>query len=180
MVARVDRSLFHSQVWMRLHCHSFLCVVSHDIFEDFCLWKYLPILVVANEPQTRGLVVKVVGYAQIVGARFLNSILRLVHHYVFVRSKNIHASRGSRIVDIIYIHCFLLLFLLLVFINVDRLINIYDFSFSLRCASFNRVISLHPSIFDVTLLRFLLLQLLDPLEAGHFLGYLEGIGLVRF
>ena len=69
---------------MRFHGDGFLCIVSHDIFEDFLLTQDIPVLCVAEEPEPRGLVVEVVSDRQVVGPHLMHRFFVLIYYDVFV------------------------------------------------------------------------------------------------
>lgn len=66
--------------------HGLLSIIRHDIFEHLCLRKEVAIVVVSEEPEPRGLMVKVVVYTEVVFATllytlaFLSFFLQFLNH----------------------------------------------------------------------------------------------------
>lgn len=130
VVTWMDARLLHIDVWMLFHGHCLLGVVGCDVLKYFCLAEGVAVFVVACEPQTGGLSVEIVCYAQV----------------VFPNLEDQSASLGLH--DVILAH-FLLLLLLLgehvsVVIIIVYVVQVDDTSrASLRCLIIIIIYNLH-------------------------------------
>ena len=121
MIAVMDARLFHAQVRMRLHRDSLLRIIWHHILINIVFREQLAVHRVTQKPQPGGLVVEVVGYAQVVGPVSMNRVFRLVHYHVFIRCKHI-VCLLKLFGDIINVNCFLIFRLIILqVINVDEI-----------------------------------------------------------
>ena len=170
MIARMNAGFLLSWVRMSLNSHCFLCVISHDIFKYLCFRENLSILWVTNKPKSRSFVIEVISDAQIVCPCLLNSVFLLVHDYVLSRAEDIVVVFSFLVLNVIYVHNFLVVLLLLLIIDINNLPDIINIHSLLLNSSKRGVISLHPSVFYLSFLGFLGLESLDSLGTWYSLG----------
>lgn len=158
--------------WMRVrfNCHCFLCVISHDIFEYLWLWENLSIFGVTNKPKSGSFVIEVISDAQIVCPCLLNSVFLLVHDYVLPWAEDIVVVFGFLVLNVIYVHNFLVVLLLLLIIDINNLPDIINIHSLLLRSVRSGVIGLNPPVFNFSLLGFLSLEGLDSLGTWYSLS----------
>ena len=135
---------------MVLNCHSFICVVSHHILEDLFFLEHLTVLSVPSQPQTRGLVIEIVGYTEVIRTHFMNCAVWFVYRHELPCCKYIHFI--FVVIYIVYIYCLLVLPCVQI-INILHVIDIHGI-----CFNFNTgigVICCDPSIFYILLFGLL-------------------------
>ncbi len=171
VIAWMDACFF--LCWMRVgfNCHSFLCVISHNILKNLWFWQHLSILRVTNKPKSRSLVIEVICDTQVVCPCFVNCVFLLVHNNIFAGTKHIDIFFPLLILNIIDVHNFLVILLLFI-INVNDLSNVIDVHSGLLSSGLlrSRIVGLNPAIFNFTLLCLLSLQGLDSFGAWNSLG----------
>ena len=166
VVTGVNARLFLSTMRVGLNSHSFVCVVSHDIFENFLFIKDLTTFWITYQPKSRGLIIEIVGNTEIVGTCFCHGVFLFVHDDVFAGGKYIIFS--FLLIDIVNIHDFVLLLLLFTVINVNYFSYIIDIHCLRLCSTSSGlcgIVRLDPSILNFSLLCLLPLELLDSLGA---------------
>jgi hypothetical protein len=122
VVAGVYAGHLDSSMGVWLHSHSFISIVSHDVFEGLLLIEHLPLFIVALQPQSGRLVVEVVSNAQVVCPIPGYTVFRLLHDNVLAGSEDIASCSLVLILYFVYVHGFL--FLLLVINHVVDVIDI--------------------------------------------------------
>jgi hypothetical protein len=97
----------------------------------------------------------------------LNSVFLLVHYYVFAGAENIVVVFAFLVLNVVYVHNFLVIVLLLLIINVNNLTDVINIHSLLLDSSRRGVICLNPSVFYLSFLGLLGLESLDSLGTWY-------------
>lgn len=100
----------------------------------------------------------------------MNSLFLLVHYYIFAGAENIVVVFAFLVLNVIYVHNFLVILLLLLVIDVNNFTDIINIHSLLLHSTRRRVIGLYPAIFNFSFLGFLRLESLDSLGTWYSLS----------
>jgi len=148
----MNADLLGGQFRVLFNGHSFVGVLSHDVFKHLLLSEQLALLVVAQKPKTGRVMVVVVSDGQVVRSKLLNCILM---DQVFIPIlHNVIATFKAVVTIIIRLHhlvhvddlFFLVILLFWVIHHLGHVVNVYHIIYFTLFSPFD--LSFNPSVFN--------------------------------